>query len=180
METGRTYGAGHDFSPKGRKILWGISQPIDILPLSENTNTEDLSELKPEKNNNNHDLPETNNNDSPQVRSLIYIFKPKCRNGQKMVKATGDYKPPHGRINRIKSYFVTLDLTGNKVSYYKYKPKSLSHPRLPSYIRTEEMSVSKIKRCTLHSYLRCDDYTVDKKNCTVCHWFKEKQRNEDL
>lgn len=151
-----TQGAGHDFSPRGRKMLWGVpSQNLNIEP---------------------HNEPETTV--APRITPVNYILKPKSRGAQKWIKATGDYKPPHKRMSRQISCFVTLDQMGNKVSYYKYKPKP-GHHRLPSYIRNEEIvsKTERVKRCTLHSYLQCEDNTFDKQNCIVCEFFRFKRED---
>lgn len=171
-----TQGAGHDFSSRGRKMLWGVPQSSIQL--------QDHQPPELEKTPQNHDI-EPHNKPCmtfiPRIAPVNYILKPKSRDGQEWIKATGDFKPPHARISRQISSFVTLDQTGNKVNYYKCKPKP-GHQRLPSYIRNEEIvsRAERIKRCTLHSYLRCDKYTVDKKNCNVCGCFREKRRNENL
>lgn len=168
-------GAGHDFSPRGRKMLWGVPHSSIIISDNQKPNIEPQNKPKLEKP---PQKPEVTITKKPRTAQVNYILKPKSRSGQKRIKATGDFKPPHVRISRQISSFVTLDQTGNRVSYYRYKPSL--HPKLPSYIKQEEISDRKIKRCTLHSYLQCGKSTVDKKNCNVCVFFKEKSKDEKL
>ena len=104
-------------------------------------------------------------------------MKPKSRQSQKYVRSTGDFKPPITKTN--KSGFVTLDVKGNKVTYYTQNTSK--HPRLPTYLKKEEIFCNeKIKRCTLKSYLHCDESTHNKKVCSDCLWFREKIKRDDF
>ena len=154
------YGASHNFMAKGRKKLWGeMPHPPDPI----------------------HEMEKIEPFIDPTVNDPNWQPIPKERSSRIPTIE------PHHVVKKIGNYSPVDTNKKKESSYYKNTPPV--HKRLPSYLRNYKQRIEKnggkeqeIKRCTLHTYLRCQrggDQQYHKEVCNVCVWYRTKRRSEN-